>query len=144
MSIEENRELIRRLVYDDLNTGDPAVTPEIFAEEFYDPTNPPGMQHGIEGHRAVVALFHSAFSDLHWEIEDMVAGEEKVAVELTMYGRHTGDFFGIPPTHREVKISGFHFLHIENGKVIKHTGVNDDLGFMRQLGVIPTPEEQPA
>ena len=42
-------------------------------EGFYDPTNPPGMQHGHDGHLAVVNLFMSAFPDMRWEIEDLLA-----------------------------------------------------------------------
>jgi hypothetical protein len=28
-------------------------------------------------------------------------------------------------------------LRIRDGKVIEHLGVNDDLGFMQQLGAVP-------
>jgi predicted ester cyclase len=54
-----------------------------------------------------------------------------------MEATHTGDFFGIPPTGKRVSIDGIHILRIADGRVAEHWGNNDDLGLMRQLGVIP-------
>jgi predicted ester cyclase len=34
-------------------------------------------------------------------------------------------------------VDGIHILRVANGKVAEHWGMNDDLGLMRQLGVIP-------
>ena len=59
----------------------------------------------------------------------------------TMRGTHTGDFFGIPPTGRRVELPGVHIMRIANGRIAEHWGSNDDLGMMRQLGVIPSPEQ---
>jgi hypothetical protein len=32
-----------------------------------------------------------------------------------------------------------HFVRFEGGKAVEHWGVRDDLGMMRQLGVVPGP-----
>jgi steroid delta-isomerase-like uncharacterized protein len=111
------------------------VTREVFAEDFYDPTNPPGMQHGHDGHLAVVNLFMGAFPDMRWEVEDLLADGDKVVARTTMTGTHGGDFFGIPASGREVRVAGIHMLTLRDGKIVRHDGVNDDLGLMRQLGV---------
>jgi predicted ester cyclase len=137
MSVEANKRLVRRLIEEDLNTGDPATSDEIIHPDFYDATNPPGMQHGIEGHKQIVALFHRAFPDQCWTITDMIAEGDKVAIQVRFEGTHLGDFFGMPPTHRHVSCTGIHIVRIADGKIIEHQGVNDDLGLMRQLGVIP-------
>lgn len=76
-----------------------------------------------------------------WQIEDMLVDGDKVAVRTTFRGTHTGDFFGIPPTGKSVTVSGTHILRIADGKIAEHWGNNDDLGLMRQLGVIPAPEQ---
>jgi predicted ester cyclase len=81
MSVENNKRVVRRIFEDDLNERDPEartrVASEIFAPDFYDPTNPPGMQHGLEGHTAIVNLFQGAFPGMRWTIEEMVAeGDE--------------------------------------------------------------------
>jgi predicted ester cyclase len=134
---EENKALVRRLMVDDISAGNPAVAAEIIHPDFYDHTNPPGMQHGLEGHNAIVALFHAAFSDMQWHIKDMISEGDKVVFRSTMEATHTGDFFGIPPTGTHVNVDGVHILRIADGRVAEHWGNNDDLGLMRQLGVIP-------
>ena len=140
MSIAENKELVRRLLEDDISQGNEAVAERIIATDFFDHTNPPGMQHGLDGHKAIVRLFRAAFPDQWWHIEDLIAEGDKVVARTTMRGTHTGDFFGIPPTGRRVELPGVHIMRIANGRIAEHWGSNDDLGMMRQLGVIPSPE----
>ncbi len=140
MSIAENKELVRRLMEEDISQGNEAVAEAIIADDFFDHTNPPDMQRGLAGHKAIVRLFRAAFPDQWWHIEDMIAEGDKVVARTTMRGTHQGDFFGIAPTGRRVELSGVHILRIANGRIAEHWGNNDDLGMMRQLGAIPSPE----
>ena len=97
------------------------------------------MQHGLEGHLAIVRLFRAAFPDQWWQIEDLIAADDRVVARTTMTGTHLGDFFGIPPTGAHVTLPGVHIVRIADGRVAEHWGSNDDLGLLRQLGVIPDP-----
>jgi len=137
MSAEDSKKLVRRLIEEDLNTGNPAAADVIVASDFFDHTNPPQWQHGLEGHKQVLAYFRSAFPDVKWTIEDMIAEGDKVMVRLLWQGTHDGDFFGIPPTGKKVSVMGTHLLRVANGKIAEHWGNDDDLGLMRQLGVVP-------
>ena len=139
--LEKNKVLVRRLMDDDISRGDETAAAEIVHSDFFDHTNPPGMQHGLEGHVAIVRLFRSIFPDLEWRIDDLIAEGDKVVARTTMRGTQQGDFFGIPPTGRRVEMTGVHVLRIADGMIIEHWGNNDDLGLMRQLGAIPTPGE---
>lgn len=141
---EQNKALIRRLFAEDINPGNAAVAAEIIHPDFHDHTNPPEMQHGLDGHNAIVALFRTAFTDMWWHIHEMIAEGDKVVVRTTMEATHTGEFFGIPPTDKRVSLDGIHILRIADGRIAEHWGNNDDLGMMRQLGVIPSPEPVPA
>ena len=137
MAITESTEtLVRRFIEEDVNTPDGALTDEIVVEDFVDHTNPPGMQHGREGHRAILALFHASFPGLRFEIDDVFVCGDRAALRLTMRATHTGEFFGIPATGRDVTVEGTHILRLANGQVAEHWGTNDDLGLMRQLGVV--------
>jgi predicted ester cyclase len=60
-----------------------------------------------------------------------------VAIFCTMTGRHTGEFMGIPATHRPVASSQAHRVRFQDGKSIEHWAVRDDLTLMQQLGVFP-------
>jgi len=136
-TLEQNKVLVRRLMEDDISTGNLAVADEIISPEFFDHTNPPGMQEGIAGHKAIVTLFRGAFPDLNWGINDLIAEGDRVVASTTMTGTHLGELFGIPPTGKQVSMYGVHVLRIAGGKIAEHWGSNDDLGLMRQLGVVP-------
>jgi steroid delta-isomerase-like uncharacterized protein len=136
---EQNKALVRMLMEEDISRGDVGVAERIIHPDFYDHTNPPGMQHGLAGHNAIVALFRAAFPDQWWQIEDLIAEGDRVVARTTMRGTHKGDFFGIPATGREVTLTGVHVLRIADGRIAEHWGNNDDLGLMRQIGAIPDP-----
>jgi predicted ester cyclase len=136
---DQIKSLARQLLEDDISRGDEAVAARIIHPDFVDHTNPPGMQHGLAGHKAIVSLFRTAFPDQWWQIEDLIAEGDKIVARTTMTGTHQGDFFGISATGRSVTLKGIHIMRVADGRVIEHWGSNDDLGMMRQLGVIPEP-----
>lgn len=140
---QQNKALIRRLIEEDISQG-PPIAEEIIHPDFYDHTNPPGMERGIEGHKAVVSLFRTVFPDLEWRIDDLIAEDDKVVARTTMIGTQQVEFFGIPPTGRRVTMRGVHVVRVLDGKIVEHWGSNDDLGLMQQLGAIPAPEHAPA
>jgi len=139
MTLEQHKETVRLLFEEDISRGNEEVSATIIHTEFMDHTNPPGMQHGLDGHLAIVRLFRQAFPDQWWQIDDMVAERDRVAVRTTMIGTHMGDFFGIAATGRAVSLAGVHILRLKDSRIAEHWGSNDDLGLMRQLGVIPEP-----
>jgi predicted ester cyclase len=148
MTALDPKAIVRRLVDDDLSVADATLrhqaANEIISAGFVDHTNPPALKYGIESHKALVDIFHTAFTDLQWALEDMFAEDDKVCMRLTMRGVHTGDFFGIPATGRRVEVGGTHVVRIAEDRVAEHWGNNDDLFLMRQLGVVPDPDSVPA
>jgi steroid delta-isomerase-like uncharacterized protein len=93
--------------------------------------NPPMDRAGHEG---FALAFYNAFPDLHHEIQEVFATEDRVAVRFVLHGTHTGTFFGIPPTSRTVTVAANIILQVSSGRVTKLFGVFDEAGLMRQLG----------
>jgi hypothetical protein len=46
---------------------------------------------------------------------------------------------GEPPTGRSVRNNHMHFVRFRDGKAVEHWGVREDLGMMRQLGLVVVP-----
>ena len=136
-STDTNKAIFKELLEVEISGKRFDLTERLVHPDFYDHTNPPGMERGIAGHQAIVSLFHGAFSEMAWTCEDIIAEGDKVVARTTMTAKHTGDFFGIPATGTRVEVSGTHIARIKDGKVIEHWGNNDDLGLMRQLGAVP-------
>ncbi len=134
---ERNKELFRRVYEEGLNRGDLAVANELTAPDFFNHEAPPGMNRGPESMRQVITMLRTAFPDLHFTIEELIAEGDTVAGRLTMNGTHDGPLMGMPPTGRTVQQAHMHFVRFRDGKAIEHWGVRDDMGMMRQLGMAP-------
>jgi len=137
----ENKAQLRRIYEEMFNQGNLVIADELIAPDFFNHEDPPGMNsRGPESARQVVMMLRTAFPDLHYTIEELVAEGDMVACRMTMSGTHQGPLMGIAPTGRSVRQQAqMHFVRFRYGKVIEHWAVRDDLGIMRQLGVIPVP-----
>ena len=54
-------------------------------------------------------------------------------------GTHLGEFLGNPPTGKRMEVEVF-FLRAEDGRFVDFWGLEDSMGRMQQLGLIPTPK----
>jgi predicted ester cyclase len=79
------------------------------------------------------------FSEPRFEIHQAISEGDTVVIYCTFHGRHTGAFIGQAPTNKAIATRQVHIVRFQDGKVIEHTAVRDDLGLGRQLGVIPSP-----
>ncbi len=140
MTAEENKLTFRRAYEEVFNQGNLAVADEVIAPDFVDREEHPGNVPGPESIRTVATMLRTAFPDLHFTIEDLVAEGDFVAGRLTMSGTHDGPLMGMPPTGRQVRQSHMHFVRFRDGKAVEHWGVRDDVGLMRQLGLMPGPQ----
>ena len=95
----------------------------------------PDLPRGREGVTIVVAAMRAAFPDLAYTIEDMVIGEDAVAVRTTMRGTHRGDFFGLAPTGRPFEVQQMTIERFSGGRIVAHHRLTDEAALMRQLGV---------
>ena len=124
--------------FDAINAHDVDAFTELLAPDFVDRDAMPGQDPGIEGTRSFFALLFAAVPDL-WVTADLVVSEgDTVVVRGTERGTQTGEFFGLPPTGKAYSVTGTDILRIQGGKIVERWGNFDDLGLLRQLGVIPT------
>jgi predicted ester cyclase len=138
----ENKAQFRRTYEELLNGGELSVADELIAPDFVNHEAPPGKDRGPESMRGLATMLRTAFPDLHFTIEDLVAEGDTVAGRLTMSGTHEGPLMRIAPTGRSVRQDHMHIVRFRDGKAIEHWGVRDDLSMMQQLGVIPQPSQQ--
>ncbi len=139
MSAEENKAAIKR-AYDELwNQRNVDAVDELATEDFLNHAAPPNRQRGRQGLKDVVRMFESAFPDFRYEVEDVIAEGEKVAVRDVFRGAHQGNFMGIPATGKRVVMEAIYVYRFSGGKLAEHWVARDDLGMMQQLGVVPPP-----
>lgn len=142
MSSEENKAVVRRFLDEVFGGGDLELVDEIFAPDYvlHDPAVP-GDVVGTEGIKQYVNMYRGAYPDTHFTIEDQIAEGDHVVTRWKGQGTHRGELLGIPPTETLVTVTGIEFDRVSGGK-LEETWVNyDALGMMRQLGVVPLPEQ---
>ena len=94
--------------------------------------------HGPEAFKQVLMGVHAGLPDVEVLSENEIAEGDQVAVRWTMHGTHTGELLGIPPTSQLVTLTGITIYRLTDGKIVEERGEEDALGFMQQLGVIPS------
>jgi predicted ester cyclase len=130
MTPEENKAILRRFIEEIYNQKHVAAYDDYTAPGFYS-----HMSGGMtrEQVRQSYAGIFAGLPDLHYQIEDVIAEGDKVAVRLTVTGTHLGQFWGFPPTGKRVKMTAIHIGRMVDGKFVEHWAEADALGMRQQL-----------
>lgn len=137
MSAANNIALVRHFVEEAQTRHNLAAVDEYMSLDFVDHSVPPGLPADREGVKLQFSMFFKALPDLHAIIHDQVADENKVVTRKTLRGTHQGELLGIPPSGKSVDIEVIDILAVKDGKITDHWNLVDQLGLMKQLGVIP-------
>ncbi len=145
MPADDNMALVRRLYEEGLNRRDAVGAAAFYADDAKNHGRPVGR----EGMRKVFESLFSIFPDFHYRIEEVTAGGDRVVCKVTMTGTHRGpptlpEVFGgmlrgVAPTGKRVEVLQFHSFRIRDGLIAEHAAVRDDLGMLRQLGLVKQP-----
>ncbi|AFY45828.1 ester cyclase [Nostoc sp. PCC 7107] len=89
-----------------------------------------------EGFKKFGMAFYLAFTNGQHTFDQVLIEGDKVVTCGTFTATHLGEFQGLPPTGKQIKLSIMHIDRIENGKIVEHWGQGDAFGLMQQLGII--------
>jgi len=136
---EKNKAMTRRFNDEVWNTGELKTVAEIVDPGivFNDPSGPMEVRD-IEAFKQYFSIFSTAFPDLHFTIEDMIAEGDKVAARWTSRATHKGQLMGIPATGVKIEGTGIIIYEFSSGKVKEAWTLWDSLGLLQELGVIPS------
>ena len=133
----EIKEIARRLAEDPW-IGKLDETLELVADEYvgYEPSSPEPLR-GKEGYREFVERYLTAFPDGRITVDQQIAEGNLVVNRWTGRGINTGELMGMPPTGKQVTVTGITIARIEGGKLQEDWTSWDTLGMLQQLGVVP-------
>jgi len=86
-----------------------------------------------------IAFFDTVFPKYEMFMDEITAEGNRVVVRARAKGIHKGVFNGIQPTHRNVEFPFVVSYEIENGKIVHHWLIADQVTLMEQLGVMNKP-----
>jgi predicted ester cyclase len=136
MASEENKRLARRLLDEVFEKGDFDAMDQLIHPRFVNHEAPPSNPQGHAGLQETVEWLRSLWGPMRFEIEDEICEGDRVVVRVVMHGRHVGEFLGQAPTGKEFATKQIHVYRVEDGRVIEHWSVRDDLGQALQLGLL--------
>ena len=128
----DNKDLVRRFIERVFEAGDADAVDQLISDDFVSHTfgiteNPRDML------RVTAERVHASLSDVAFEIEDMVAEGDRVAVRLTASATPIGEFMGKPATGKGYRIGEMHFFRCSDGRIVEHWHQYDALGMQKQL-----------
>lgn len=133
--IERNKQNMRRF-RDCINAND-----KILAEKLIDSTAEfaslisDEKLYGGAGYLSVVDFMRQSFSDIRWEIVDMAAENDKIAVNWLCSGTHDGNFMGIAPTGKTFSFNAMNFYYFnDDGKIVRDVAAQGLFGLLNSLG----------
>jgi steroid delta-isomerase-like uncharacterized protein len=135
MSTETNKAIVRRYFEQVLNARRHDLAEEFLVENIE--LHGSGLAPGLKMVKQWYTMFAAAFPNGHYAIEDLVSEEDRVVARITFNGTHQGEMEGIPATGKTVSVPGITIFRMDNGKIAEGWLVNDTLGMMQQLGLMP-------
>jgi nogalonic acid methyl ester cyclase/aklanonic acid methyl ester cyclase len=130
-----------RQVINAFNTGNVSNASDFISEQYFnhesqiDPIR--GQLRGPTEFIDTVENNRIAFPDLRHNEEAIIAQSDMVVSVINVTGTHAGNFFILPPSGNQISYDAVHIYRIgEDGKIVEHKAIRDDLTFLAQLGVI--------
>ncbi len=127
--------VVGRYIEECWNRGRLSLIDELVSDDFVDhlPFDD-GLPDGRAGVIATIRLLRMAFGNLHFQIEDMIAEDDRVAVRYLMRGTHDGPFLGQPPTLRQIMINGMVIFRVEDHQIVDQWSMVDAVDLLQQVG----------
>ncbi len=140
MSIEENKAISRRYPEEVYNQGRLDVLDEIMDKNIV-------AHWGVEMEslkviKEYILMNTNAFPDIKIAVEDIIAEGDKVVMRYFFTATHKGEFKGVAPTGKSIKVTGILIFKIANSRIIESWAQSDALGRMQQLGIISLPGQK--
>ena len=123
-----------RLIEEGIGRADMPVIDELMAPDIVEhQARNPG---GIEGAKSVSRTLHQWMSDFSLTVEDIAVNGDTVWTRNKARGVNTGSVMGHEPSGRPVEADVFDVVRFEDGKVVEHWGVADQLTLLIAIGAV--------
>jgi steroid delta-isomerase-like uncharacterized protein len=135
---KRNKTVVRELTDHIWNRRSLDQIPEFYAADYVADYRPyAALREGHDGIRGMVERAWEAFPDYHEEIHQLIAEDSLVVARFTISGTQSGKWGLLPPTGKRVSFDEIVVLELRDGKVVRQSGVADNLTALSQLGVLP-------
>lgn len=97
--------------------------------------NPATGKTDKKGMHGFHTMLFSAFPDIFYQIDRLIVNGDTAVIECTVSGTQKGDFVGLPPSEKQIKLPVAFVVDFEEGGIARTWNSYFDTGtMMRQLG----------
>ena len=139
MTTTSTPEDLARRVLDAFTNGAVEQVGDLVTDDFVDHGAPPWAPQGRDGYLQILRFLTDVLH-IRYEVHDVVAAGDKVAIRATAHGVHNTDHLGFPATGRPYAMPTMHLYRAAGGRLAEHWGVRDELSVLWQVGALPAPE----
>ncbi|HZH02814.1 MAG TPA: ester cyclase, partial [Myxococcaceae bacterium] len=111
-SREGNKQLVKTLYEECLNTGNFSLLPRLISKSYVGPRG----EKGPSGFESTVLALRRGFPDIKFTLEDLVAEGDRITVRWKWQGSHRGTYRGFPASQNQVTNEAIAIYQVENGK----------------------------
>ena len=133
MNTNKNKSLIQRLYNEFFDKWNLQVVDELISPNFICHAIPPELPKGPQGFNQFYSWLRSAFPDIRFTVNDLIAENDKVVVRWTWHCTHTGNYIEIAPTGKKISVDGIAIYRIENDQIVERWVQLDINGMMKQM-----------
>jgi len=139
MSVDENVALMKRWFREVWNEGRVETVYELLDPNAvaFGQTGGGEKTHGPKEFEGFMKTIRSAFPDITTKVEDAFGAGDRVVLRWSATMTHKGHGLGVPPTAKQVQVTGITIARIVDGKILEGWDNWDKFGMLQQVGVLP-------
>jgi predicted ester cyclase len=137
---DRNVAIVRRFIDGWVNGGDPEAIDETWSHDMSWHGGSLGTYNGRDAFKQFTrANAAGAFADMHLEIHELIAHDDKVIARFTNSGTNNGPFLNNPPTGKHAEWLGIGIYTLRDGRITEGWFAEDILDMLIQLEAIALP-----
>jgi len=140
--VATDTETLALAVLDAVNTRQLDRIHDLVTVDFVDHGSPIALPPGPDGYIAILT-FVTQVLQITYEIDDVIAEGDSVAIRGTAHGINAVAPEGIEPTGRPYAMKTAHFFRSRDGRLCEHWGIRDELDVLFQVGALQPPSVSP-
>ena len=143
MSSASNRTLVLAFYQRVVAEGRLEEIPHFVGTSYVDHNAPADAPSGPAVLEAHLRAIRTTFPDFTLRTHECIAEGDWVAVRVTGEGTHMGEWMGIKPSGKRVRLRGLNFDRLSDGRIVEHWGEADTIGMLVQMGLDPFKGKRP-
>ncbi|WP_343690900.1 ester cyclase [Chitinophaga sp.] len=120
MSLAKNKSIINEFDKSAIEQYNPSAVDTFVSDHVINHAAKPGAPNGKDSFHHFLKALHGGLSNIKVTVLRQIAENDLVVTHKSFSGLHTGNLFGVPPTHNQISFEAIEIIRLENDKYVEH------------------------